>query len=111
MSRTEDILTIVFFLIAATLRGVIAQQLLPKVGGGRIAAREIMINTPAIANLIRENKTYGIMNVIHTGSKDGMITLEKTLVNLKAKIVAKPPVIKEAAIRTINSVLLKEVKI
>lgn len=56
--------------LSTALKAVIAQKLLPKINGGRIAAREIMINTPAIANLIRENKTSQIKTVIETSSKD-----------------------------------------
>jgi twitching motility protein PilT len=58
--------------LAMTLRGVISQQLLPRADGGLIAAREILVNTPAIANLIRENKVEQINNVIQTGVRMGM---------------------------------------
>ncbi|MFH1997122.1 MAG: type IV pilus twitching motility protein PilT [Patescibacteria group bacterium] len=69
--------------LSTALKAVIAQKLLPKINGGRIAAREIMINTPAIANLIRENKTSQIKTVIETSSKDGMMSLEQNLKELK----------------------------
>ncbi|MEY4745257.1 MAG: hypothetical protein RL272_1202 [Candidatus Parcubacteria bacterium] len=65
--------------LALTLRGVISQQLLPKIGGGRIAAREILVNTPAVANLIRENKIPQIKNVLQTSSAEGMVTLTQDL--------------------------------
>ncbi|MBU0648593.1 PilT/PilU family type 4a pilus ATPase [Patescibacteria group bacterium] len=65
--------------VALTLRGVLSQQLLPRVGGGRIAAREIMTNTPAIANLIRENKVPQIKSVIQTSAAQGMTTLAQDL--------------------------------
>ncbi len=68
--------------LANTLRGVVAQQLLPKKSGGRVAAREILINTPAVANLIRENKTSQIKTVLQTGAKDGMISMDQALKNL-----------------------------
>jgi len=68
--------------IALTLKGVISQRLLPKESGGRVAAREIMINNPAIANLIRENKVAQINTAIQTGAKDGMITMDTALTNL-----------------------------
>ena len=68
--------------VALTLRGVISQQLLPRVGGGRTAAREIMINNPAIANLIRENKVPQMKSVIQTGAAGGMNTLEQDLKRL-----------------------------
>ncbi len=58
--------------LAMTLRGVVSQQLLPRVGGGLIATREVLVNTPACANLIRENKVEQIKNVIQTGAAVGM---------------------------------------
>jgi twitching motility protein PilT len=68
--------------LALTLRGIVSQQLLPKKGGGRIAAREILVNTSAVANLIRENKIPQIRNVIQTSSADGMCTLAQDLSRL-----------------------------
>lgn len=68
--------------LSMTLAGVISQRLLEKVGGGRIAAREILINTPAVANLIRENKIPQIRTVIETGSKDGMTTIDQDIKRL-----------------------------
>jgi len=65
--------------LASTLRAVIAQQLLVKVGGGRVAAREILINNSAIANLIRRNQIGQIYSVIQTSHKDGMITMNKAI--------------------------------
>ncbi len=65
--------------LALTLRGVISQQLLPKIGGGRVAAREILVNTPAVANLIRENKIPQIKNVLQTSASEGMTTLAQDL--------------------------------
>lgn len=65
------------------LRAVICQQLLPKPNGkGRVAAREIMIVTPAIANLIREGKTHMIYSSIETGTKYGMINMDSHLAQL-----------------------------
>ena len=76
--------------VSMTLVSVISQRLLNKEGGGRIAAREIMINTPAVANLIRENKIAQIKNVIETSAKEGMITMDQDLQRLyKAKIISK----------------------
>ncbi len=68
--------------IALSLKSVISQHLLPKIGGGRVAVREILINTPAVANLIRENKIAQLKSSIQTGSKAGMITLEQSLKKL-----------------------------
>jgi twitching motility protein PilT len=71
--------------LSMTLKAVISQQLLPKVNGGRVAAREILLNTPAVANLIRENKIAQIKTVIQTSAKEGMITMDQDLINLYSK--------------------------
>ncbi len=68
--------------VALALKCVLSQHLLPKIGGGRVAAREVLINTPAVANLIRENKIAQIKSVLQTSSKDGMCTLEQSLKRL-----------------------------
>src|SRR3989338_6135611 len=65
--------------LALTLRAIISQQLLPKVGGGRIAAREILINTPAISNLIRQNQIGQVVSIMQTASEEGMHTLAQDL--------------------------------
>jgi twitching motility protein PilT len=64
------------------LKGVISQQLIPKVTKGRVASREILINTPAISNLIRENKIAQIKTVIQTGVSSGMKTMDQDLKRL-----------------------------
>ncbi|MDD5040213.1 MAG: type IV pilus twitching motility protein PilT [Patescibacteria group bacterium] len=64
------------------LKGIISQQLLQKIGGGRISAREILINTPAVSNLIRENKVAQIKTVIQTSAEDGMFTIDQDLKRL-----------------------------
>ena len=76
--------------LSSTLKAVICQQLLPRAGGkGRVAAREVMIVTTAIANLIREGKTHQIYSAIETGMKFGMFTLDASLAELvKAKMVS-----------------------
>jgi twitching motility protein PilT len=67
--------------LASILRAVISQSLMPRASGkGRIAAFEIMIGTPAVGNLIRENNTHQIPGVLQTHSKDGMCTLDQSLV-------------------------------
>lgn len=68
--------------VSMTLKAVISQNLLPKKDGGRIATREIMVNTPAISNLIRENKIPQIKTVIQTSAEEGMITMDQDLINL-----------------------------
>jgi len=68
--------------LSISLNGIISQQLLPKVGGGRVAAREILINTPAVANIIRENKIPQIKSVIQTSADEGMFTMEQSVKSL-----------------------------
>ncbi len=68
--------------LAAVLRGVVAQQLVPAKVGSRVAAREILVNTPAVSNLIRENNIAQISSAIQTGAKDGMMTMEHSLEQL-----------------------------
>jgi len=76
--------------VSMSLNGIVSQQLLPKTGGGRIAAREILVNTPAISNIIRENKIPQIKTAIQTSADCGMITLEQDLKRLvKDKLVDK----------------------
>lgn len=61
------------------LNAVIAQQLIPKKGGGLIAAREILINSPAVSNIIRENKIPQINTVMQTSADQGMITMNQSI--------------------------------
>jgi twitching motility protein PilT len=77
---------------------VISQILLPKATGeGRVAALEIMISTPAIANLIRENKSFRITSDIQTGAKHGMRTLDSHLLELySAGLIAYEEMIEKA---------------
>jgi len=72
-------------MLSEALRAVISQTLMKKIGGGRIAAHEIMIGTPAIRNLIRENKVAQMYSAIQTGTSIGMQTLEQCLVDLVRK--------------------------
>lgn len=76
--------------VSMVLASVISQRLLPKIDGGRVAARELLINTPAVANLIRENKISQIKTVIETCSKEGMISIDQDLQRLyKDKVISK----------------------
>jgi twitching motility protein PilT len=68
--------------LASTLIGVFSQVLAPKIGGGRVAAVEIMLANGAVKNLIREGKPFLIPNTIRTSSQQGMQTLDDALVNL-----------------------------
>jgi len=69
-------------MLSESLRAVVAQTLLKKVGGGRVAAHEIMIGTPAIRNLIREDKVAQMYSAIQTGQAYGMQTLDQNLADL-----------------------------
>jgi twitching motility protein PilT len=69
-------------MLSESLKGVISQTLLKRKGGGRIAAHEILIGVPAIANLIREGKTFQIPSIMQTSRKHGMIMMNDTLVDL-----------------------------
>lgn len=66
-------------MLSESLKGVIAQTLLPKKGGGRVAALEVLIVTPAISNLIREGKTFQIPSAMQTGKNNGMVMLNDAL--------------------------------
>src|SRR5207247_9036960 len=67
------------------LKGVIAQTLCKKLGGGRVAAREILLTTPAVSNLIREGKTFQIPSIIQTSKQLGMLTLNDALIELRSE--------------------------
>ena len=76
--------------LSSVLRGIVAQQLIPSVDGGRSVAREVLINTPAVANLIRENNVAQISSAMQTGARDGMITMENSLKELfKQGLISK----------------------
>jgi len=68
--------------LSTSIIGILSQQLLPRIGGGRVAAYEMLVVTPAIANLIRENKTFRINSAIQTGYKLGMQLLDDHLFRL-----------------------------
>jgi twitching motility protein PilT len=69
-------------MLADSLRGVISQTLCRKIGGGRVAAREVLFNTAPIANLIRERKTFQIPAIMQTSKRLGMATLNDSLLDL-----------------------------
>lgn len=68
--------------LAASLLGILSQRLVPRVSGGLIPAFELLLNSPATANLIRERRTHEIDVLIETGSQDGMIDLDRNLAEL-----------------------------
>jgi twitching motility protein PilT len=72
-------------MLSESLRAVISQTLMKKIGGGRVAAHEIMIGTPAIRNLIREGKIAQMYSSIQTGQAQGMQTLDQCLTELMQK--------------------------
>jgi twitching motility protein PilT len=77
-------------MLSESLKGVIAQTLLPKRGGGRVAALEVLIVTPAISNLIREGKTFQIPSAMQTGRNLGMVMLNDALFELVKKGIVEP---------------------
>ncbi len=68
--------------LAASLAAVLAQRLVPRIGGGMVAAFEVLVATPAVRNLLREGKTNQLRNVMTTSQKDGMLTLEASMARL-----------------------------
>jgi twitching motility protein PilT len=85
-------------MLSESLRSVISQTLLKKVGGGRIAAHEIMIGTSAIKNLIRENKIAQMFSAIQTGQSLGMQTLDQNLQEMLGRgLISKSEARKKAA--------------
>src|SRR5437763_1871628 len=77
-------------MLSESLKGVVAQTLCKQLGGGRVAAREILLSTPAIANLIREGKTFQIPSIIQTSKQLGMLTLNDALLELVEKKQISP---------------------
>jgi len=85
-------------MLSESLKAVISQTLMKKIGGGRVAAHEIMIGTPAIRNLIREDKIAQMYSAIQTGQNVGMQTLDQNLKTLLASgIVSKDEAQRKAA--------------
>ena len=94
-SRTLDRLLDVFpvdqqeqirIMVSESLRGIISQQLVPRADGtGRVLAIETLTNTPAVANVIREAKTYMLPGIIQTGRKQGMQLMDDALIDLRKK--------------------------
>lgn len=77
-------------MLASSLKGVVAQVLCRKKGGGRVAAHEILVGTSAVANLIREAKTFQLFSLMQTGKKLGMCKLEDTLMKLVQDGLVEP---------------------
>ena len=77
-------------MLSESLRGVIAQVLCKKIGGGRIAAHEVLLTTRAVSNLIREGKTFQLPSIIQTNRERGMMALNDSLLDLVDKELVKP---------------------
>jgi len=83
-------------MLSSSIQGVVAQQLLKRAGGGRVAAHEIMVGTSAVRNLIRENQLAQIYSMIQTGSRYGMQTMEDSVNDLFQSGLITEEIAKEA---------------
>ncbi|HEX6199760.1 MAG TPA: type IV pilus twitching motility protein PilT, partial [Thermoanaerobaculia bacterium] len=86
-------------MLADSLKAVVSQTLLKRIGGGRVAAQEILLCNRAVANLIRENKTYQILSVMQTGRGRGNVTLNEALLRLVAEGTVEP---REAYLKAVD---------
>jgi len=86
-------------MLSESLRGVIAQTLCRKIGGGRAAALEVLIVTPAMSNLIREAKTFQIPSMMQVGRSVGMVSLNDALMELVTKKLVEP---REAFLKAVD---------
>jgi twitching motility protein PilT len=77
-------------MLSESLKGVVAQALCKRIGGGRVAAQEVLLCTGSVANLIREGKTFQISSVMQTSRGQGMVTLNDSLLELVKKKVIEP---------------------
>jgi len=108
-SRTLDRLLDVFppdqrdqirVMVSESLRGIISQQLIPRAdGNGRAVAMEILMNSPAVANVIRESKTFMLPGIIQTGKKAGMVLMDDSVAELYRQGIITP---QEAVYRAEN---------
>jgi len=90
-------------MLSESLRGVVSQVLCHKKGGGRLAAREVLLSTPAVSNLIREGKTFQIPSIMQTNRKAGMITLNDALLELVDSGAVEP---REAYLKCVEKTAL-----
>ena len=86
-------------MLSESLKGVIAQTLCKKIGGGRAAALEVLIVTSAMSNLIREAKTFQIPSMMQVGKALGMVTLNDALLELVTKKLVEP---QEAYLKSVD---------
>jgi twitching motility protein PilT len=86
-------------MLADSLRAVIAQTLLRRIGGGRVAAHEVLLWNPAVGNLIREGKAFQLASAMQTGRKQGMVMLNDSLTELVKKGIVEP---REAYLKAVD---------
>jgi len=86
-------------MLSESIKGVIAQVLCKKIGGGRVAAHEILLGTAPVANLIREGKTFQIPSIMQTSKKQGMVTMNDALAQLVKEKQVEP---KDAWIKAVD---------
>jgi len=86
-------------MLSESLKGVVAQGLCKKIGGGRVAAHEILLGTTAVASLIRDGKTFQIPSIMQTSKSAGMVTMNDSLFALVQKRLVDP---KEAYIKAVD---------
>jgi len=92
-------------MLSESLKGVVSQMLCRKIGGGRVAALEVLLCTSGVSNLIREGKTFQIPSVMQTSRGAGMVTLNDALLDLVKKKLVEP---KEALLRAVAKAELKQ---
>jgi twitching motility protein PilT len=93
--------------VSFVLQGVVSQQLVPKIGGGRVLATEVMICTPAVRALIRDDKIHQIYSMIQAGQKFGMRTMNMSLAELylSRKITIGEAMARSSNVQELNEML------
>ena len=91
-------------MLSESLAGVIAQVLCKKIGGGRVAAYEVLMGSSAVSNLIRERKTFQLFSVMQTSRNAGMSTMNDSLMDLVKRKIVDP---KEAYYKAVNKTEIK----
>jgi twitching motility protein PilT len=86
-------------MLSSSLKGVVAQVLCKKIGGGRVAAMEILLGNSAVSALIREGKTFQIASIMQTGRGAGMVTMNDSLLTLVQQKLVEP---KEAWMKSVD---------
>ncbi len=92
-------------MLSESLKGVVAQTLCKKIGGGRVAAYEVLLGTPAVSNLIREGKTYQLYGTIQSSRGIGMCTLGESLTDLVLRGLVEP---REAYMKAVNKTEIRQ---